>query len=279
MWIAYIVLLLVSISCSLVGTLLVQKKSVMIADTLSHTLLLGIVLVYFLVHDLASPLLIVGAICFAIVTVMFIEQLKKRTSLDTDAILTIVQAGFFSIAVLLISIKLQNVHLDLDIVFLGEVLFASLYRTTLFNISIPIGILHGSIMLVCITTFILVFYPLLKVWLFDSLYALTRGWKVNFLNGALWILVAIVCVLSFQQVGMMLVITLMVAPALASQCIAHSFKGLLFGSAIFSVIFATIGYFVAFKMNFTVSGTVAVVQFIGFLIIFLARKIASSIFN
>ncbi|HLQ75659.1 MAG TPA: metal ABC transporter permease, partial [Alloiococcus sp.] len=56
-----LVAVVVSIACSLPGIFLVLRGSSMISDAITHTVLLGIVLTYFVVHDLNSPFLMVGA--------------------------------------------------------------------------------------------------------------------------------------------------------------------------------------------------------------------------
>ena len=60
------VLCVVAASCSLMGSLLLQRESLMVADAISHTILLGIVVAYYFVGDLSSPWLIVGATLFGV---------------------------------------------------------------------------------------------------------------------------------------------------------------------------------------------------------------------
>ena len=74
---ALIVLILTSISCSLLGIFLVLRKLSMMTDAISHSVLLGIVLAFFLVRDLDSPLLILGASLMGLVTVFLIESIGK----------------------------------------------------------------------------------------------------------------------------------------------------------------------------------------------------------
>ena len=50
----------VSSACALLGVFLVLKSMAMISDAITHTILLGIVIAFFIVHDLNSPFLIIG---------------------------------------------------------------------------------------------------------------------------------------------------------------------------------------------------------------------------
>ena len=51
----------VSAACAVPGVFLVLRKLALVGDAISHVLLFGIVLVFFIVADLDSPWLMVGA--------------------------------------------------------------------------------------------------------------------------------------------------------------------------------------------------------------------------
>ena len=55
------VLLITAITCALIGNFLVLRKLSMVSDAISHSVLLGIVLAFFIVRDVSSPWLIAGA--------------------------------------------------------------------------------------------------------------------------------------------------------------------------------------------------------------------------
>ena len=52
---ALLVLLLTAAACAPLGVFLILRRLSMMADAISHTVLLGIVLAFFLTHDLGSP--------------------------------------------------------------------------------------------------------------------------------------------------------------------------------------------------------------------------------
>ena len=56
-----IISIIISIACSLPGSFLVLRKMSMMTDSITHTILLGIVCAFFITGDLNSPFLIVGA--------------------------------------------------------------------------------------------------------------------------------------------------------------------------------------------------------------------------
>lgn len=50
-----LILLLMGLSCGLLGSLLVLRNQSMLADALAHSVLLGIVLGFFIAHSLDIP--------------------------------------------------------------------------------------------------------------------------------------------------------------------------------------------------------------------------------
>src|SRR5690606_35039886 len=59
----------VAVVCALAGVFLVLRRMALMSDAISHTVLLGIVLVFFLTRDIASPLLVIGAAAMGVATV------------------------------------------------------------------------------------------------------------------------------------------------------------------------------------------------------------------
>ena len=72
-----LIAILVSSSCAILGSFLVLKNMAMVSDAITHTVLLGIVLTFFIVQDLSSPFLIIGAGLTGVITVYFIELLHN----------------------------------------------------------------------------------------------------------------------------------------------------------------------------------------------------------
>ncbi len=65
----------VALACALPGVFLVLRRMAMMSDAISHTVLLGIVLAFFVVGDLESPLLVLGAAAMGVITVALVEAL------------------------------------------------------------------------------------------------------------------------------------------------------------------------------------------------------------
>lgn len=266
------ILILVGINSSILGNLLVQKQAVMVADAISHTILLGIVIGYVCVRNLDSPLLIIGATLFGVLTVYAIELLANHTNIQQDAAIGIVFTFFFALAVIIISKYFDAVHLDIDMVLLGEIIFAPLNKMTLFNWHIPVGYVQNSIVLLVILAFLLRYYASIKLMLFDTTFAQTINVKVRLIQLIMMTLVALHCVVAFQSVGAILVISMMVTPAMFAQLFSKSFLQLLLIGIAFSIINATIGFMVSIQLNVSMSGMIASIGFAIFIISFILKK-------
>lgn len=260
-----LILIFVSLSCSLLGSLLVVNNQSPVADALSHSVLLGIVLAFFLVHDLDSPFLMVGATVFGLFTVYGIEWLTTQ-KLAYDAATGLVFSFFFAVAVILISVFARNVHLDMDMVLLGEVIFAPLYRMTIFSVSLPVALIKSIAIFVLVILFILVTSRRLALFLFDASMAGLVGIKLVALRLLTMSLVSLTIVVSFDAVGAISVISFLVAPAMTALFWAKHFSTMLGLAALFAIMNVTIGYFLAIYFDLTVAGTCA---FIGFLVFLL----------
>ena len=119
-----LIAILIAVACSLLGVFLVLRSMSMLTDAISHTILLGIVLSFFITHKLDSPLLIIGATLVGLLTVYLVELITDTNLVKEDAAIGIVLSVLFSIAVVLISKYTANIHLDIDTILLGEIAFA-----------------------------------------------------------------------------------------------------------------------------------------------------------
>ena len=153
-----LIAILISVACSLLGVFLVLRSMSMLTDAISHTVLLGIVLSFFITHKLDSPLLIVGATLTGLLTVYLVEVLSDSKLVKEDAAIGIVLSILFSVAVILISKYTANIHLDIDTVLLGEIAFAPFHTTEIFGFKIATGLVNGFAILVVNLLFITLFF-------------------------------------------------------------------------------------------------------------------------
>lgn len=267
------ILIVVALACSLLGTILLMRSSLMIADAISHTILLGIVIAFYFTEDLSSPYLIIGATLFGVITVVAIDLLTKTGRMQNDAAIGLVFPLFFSLAVIIISKYYTNVHLDIDMVLLGQVELAPLRQIEIFSIAMPQALFIGLIILGINLLFVLVTYTALKIRLFDETFAKTIGINVALIDLVLMTLVSLTAVTSFESVGSILVIALMATPGMTARCFTNKFSTLLIASALIAVFNSILGYYIGLQLDTSISSMVAVTGFATFLVVFLVTNI------
>ena len=267
-----LIAILISISCSLLGVFLVLKSMSMLTDTISHTVLLGIVLSFFVVHDLSSPFLIVGATLVGLFTVYLVELLKNTNLIKEDAAIAVVLSILFSIAVILISKYTANIHLDIDAVLLGELAFAPFYKIEIFGMNIVKGILTSGIILILNIIFISTFFKELKISTFDKTLASVLGLFPTLVHYLLMTLVSVTAVVSFDAVGATLMISFMIGPAATAYLVAKNLKAMIFYRILVGCLSSIIGFHLARFLDVSISGSIAVVIGLIFFITLLIKR-------
>lgn len=270
---ALIVLILTSISCGLIGIYLVSRKISMLTDAISHTVLLGIVLMFLIVRDLSSPFLLIGAALMGAITVVLVEILGAKNKIGHENAIGVVYPILFSLAVILISKFLRNVHLDLDIVLTGEVIFSSLQKVNILGIEISKNVFQSLIVLLVVIAYILLFYNELKISTFDRDYAIMSGVKVKLVYYSLMLLTSFVAVSSFDSVGGILVISFFIAPAATALLLTKRLGFTILNVVMISIINCLIGYLISIKLNVSMSGTIAFINLLNYCIIIIYNKL------
>jgi manganese/zinc/iron transport system permease protein len=260
-----VVAALVAAACALPGVFLVLRQMAMMSDAISHTVLLGIVLAFFVVRDLGSPLLIVGAAATGVLTVSLIELLNRTGLVKQDAAIGLVFPALFSIAVILISRYVRGVHLDVDSVLLGELAFAPFDRTQVFGLDLPHSAVTMSVILLVNVLFIGLFYKELKLATFDPGLAAALGFSPALIHYSLMTLVSVTAVGAFDAVGSILVVALIITPAAAAYMLTDDLRAMLLWSVGIGVAAAIGGYWLARGMNANIAGSMATVTGIVFL--------------
>ena len=260
----------VAIACSLPGVFLVLRRMAMMSDAISHTVLLGIVIAFFITKSLTSPLLLVGAALMGVVTVSLVELLHRTQLVREDAAIGLVFPAIFSIAVILISRFAGDVHLDTDAVLLGELAFAPFNRLKLLGLDFgPEALYTTGGILVLNLLFVVLLYKELKLATFDPALAAALGFVPGVLHYALMTLVSLTAVGSFDAVGSVLVVAFMIAPPAAAYLMTDRLSRMLIYAACVGVFSAISGYWVAHILDASIAGSMATMTGVSFLAAYL----------
>lgn len=264
-----LIAVVVGIACALPGVFLVLRRMAMMSDAISHTVLLGIVVAFFAIGSLESPLLLLAAAATGVLTVSLVELLLRTRLLRQDAAIGLVFPALFSLAVILISRFARGVHLDVDAVLLGELTFAPLDRVNLAGLDLPRSLVVMSVVLLANVVFITLFYKELKLTTFDAGLAAALGFSPTLIHYGLMVLVSLTAVGAFDAVGSILVVALMIAPPAAAFLLTDRLSRMLLYSAALAAAGAIGGFWLARNLDANIAGSIASVLGVLFLGVFL----------
>jgi len=260
----------VAAACAIPGVFLVLRRMAMMSDAISHAILLGIVLSFFVIKDISSPFLIIGAALSGVLTVSLVELLNKTRLVKEDASIGLVFPVLFSIGVILIARYAWSVHLDVDAVLLGELAFAPFERLIVFGHDVGSKSLYvmGTILILNII-FISVFYKEIKLATFDAGLAAAIGFSPGLIHYGLMSLVSVTAVGAFDAVGSILVVALMIAPPAAAYLLTDNLTKMIFISVILGVVSSISGFWLAILLDANIAGAMATMAGVLFIATFL----------
>jgi manganese/zinc/iron transport system permease protein len=242
----------------------------LLSDAISHAILVGIVIAFFIVEDLASPFLIFAATVTGLLTVLLVELINRTRLVREDASIGLVFPVLFSIGVILISRYAGNVHLDTDAVLLGELAFAPFNRMEIAGADLgPKALwLMGGILALNLVL-IVVFFKEMKLVSFDSALASALGFSPALIHYLLMAQVSITAVGAFDAVGSILVVALMIAPPATAYLLTDDLRRMIIYSAGIGMVGALSGYWIAHALDVSIAGCMASMSGVLFGLVFI----------
>lgn len=261
---------LVAIACAIPGTFLVLRKMAMISDAISHSILPGIVVGFFITQDLNSPLLILLAAITGVLTVVMVEKIQQTKLVKEDTAIGLVFPALFSIGVLMIAKYANDVHLDIDAVLLGELAFTPFDRLYYNDMDFgPKSLWVIGIILTITLGLLFAFYKELKISTFDAGLATSLGFSPAILHYGLMSVASVTTVGAFDAVGAILVVALMIAPAATAYLLTTNLKKMIALACFFGVFSAISGYWAANYLDASIAGSIATMLGLVFLAVYL----------
>ncbi|WP_163582484.1 metal ABC transporter permease [Gracilibacillus saliphilus] len=260
---------LVGFTCGISGSILVLRKMAMIADAISHTVLLGIVLAFFVTQSISGFPMLIGALVIGLFTAIFIEMLH-RTGIPSDAAIGVVFTSLFALGVVLISFIGNQVHLDVKHALMGEITFVPWNQLTFAGVNYgPVAVWMLSIVCILNIVMIIIFYRPIKISTFDPAYAKLIGIPVGFIHYLLMSMVSLSTVASFDSVGAILVVAMLIVPGATAYLLSERFLLVIVLSGLIGILSAISGYMVASFWNVSIAGAMATMTGVFFLLAYL----------
>ncbi|BCN93745.1 manganese transport system membrane protein MntD [Thiomicrorhabdus immobilis] len=254
---------LVAASTSMIGVFLILRKQALIGDAISHSVLLGIVLAFLLTESRSLPVMLTGAVFIGLLTAWLSDTLHRVGKLQSDASIGIIFTLFFALGVILVSLYAGQIDLDQECVLYGEIAFVP-FDTIYFGGTengVEIGPRAfwgiGIVFLIVLLSIVVAFKRLETIAFHPSL-AISLGINVVFWHYFLMTLVSMTTVASFDAVGAILVVALLVIPASSAYLLAKSLKTMLWIAVAYSQAAVLIGYSLAYQLDSSISASIAV---------------------
>lgn len=246
----------IGIACALLGVFLILRRDAMIGHGLAHVTFAGVALGLFLN---LMPLAV--ALVIAVGASLIIMKLKVKAGLHGDTAIAIFSSVGFALGILLATLS-HSFNVDLFSYLFGEILAIETSE-----------VLFSIILAFVVVVLVVLNYHKFMYMTFDRESAKASGVKVDRLDTLLTVLTAITVVLGMKVVGILLVSALVVIPAAAGLQVASSFKQAIFLSTCISVSSVVLGLFLAFLLDLPASGSIVLLSFLAFGLLFLFRQI------
>ncbi len=239
---AFLISLLISLICPLIGTFLVLRRYSMIGDTLAHSSLAGVaggLLFHF------NPIL--SAFGVTSLFALLIELLREKFRRYAELTLVIVLSLSVGIAITIISSG--AVHANVD-----SFLFGSILTVT------PEEVITVAILTVISLIAIFGLFPQLVLLAFDEDGARISGVKARPINYIFSILVAATIAVSLRIVGILVISSLIALPVATAMQLQKSFKKTMAFSVLFSFIDIMGGLFISYYAGAAPGGITAILS-------------------
>lgn len=241
---------LTSISCGIIGSLIVVNRMVFISGGIAHAAFGGIGLAVFLGF---SPSL--GAALFALGVALIMGAVSEKRKHRADTIIGVLWAVGMAVGIILIDLT-PGYHADLMSYLFGSILAVS--RMDLWFM----GILDG---IICLIIFML--FKEFIAMSYDEEFAFVVGIPVTPLYFVLLCLTALSIVMIIRIVGLILIIALLTIPPYIAEHYTASLKKMMIASALLGTCFTLTGLGISYYWDLTSGATIIMVAGITFLCI------------
>jgi ABC-type Mn2+/Zn2+ transport system permease subunit len=238
--------ILIGIITSLLGVLVVLRRSAFFGDAIAHASLAGVAIG---VLTGWQPLLTATGVGVGIA--MSLHVMERYTRLALDTVLGFTLPFFMAIGVLLLSLK-PGYQPELMSILFGSILTVGQEHVLLIIV----------ITLVVLGVF-LRFRPQLIFATFDEEAAQLAGIRVNWILTGYYMLLALVIIASIRAVGIILVNALLIIPAATAKMLATSLARMFILAPLLGILSVTGGMMLSYYVNLP-SGP-AIVVFAGLL--------------
>jgi len=239
-----------AIACALLGSFLLLRRQSLLGDAISHSVLPGIVAAFLLSGSRDPLVMFIGAAVAGVVAAGLVEVVRRAARLEPGAAMGVVFPVLFALGVLLLEQGgARSVDLDADCVLYGElsrIIWSPPAGVALGSpaslSSLPRELSSAAVVAALSILFVVVLFKELRLASFDPALATSLGFSAGTLHVLLLVLTAAAVVVSFEAVGSILVIAMLICPAASARLFTDRLSRQLWLAALFAIACVVGGY-------------------------------------
>jgi len=245
--------ILTGIVCAVVGVYVVVRGMAFFGDALAHSILPGVAVGYLITGGSREPMFWWGT-GTAVLVSLAIGAVSKGARIKQDTAIGIIFAGMFALGIAIIS-TVKSYTVDLTHFLFGDVLGVSGNQLLL------IGVFSALILLLVIA-----FYKEFLVLTFDPTLAATLRIPVRMFEYLQLVLIALTIAVSFQAVGVALMVAMLVTPAAAAYLLTKRLPVMMILAAVIASASGVIGLYLSYYVNVASGPAIVLVATLFFLL-------------
>jgi len=241
---------LVGVTSAVLSCFLILKGWSLMGDAVSHAVLPGVVLAY-----VAGLPVLLGAFVTGMLCALATGFLSSNSRIKEDTVMGVVFSGLFALGVVMYA----KVQPDID---LHHVLFGDMLGVIWSDVLLAAAVLVPAFVV------LMVFRRDLMMFAFDPEHATVAGLSVRSLHYGLLGILSLVIVASIKAVGIILVISVLIAPGAISYLLVNRFESMVWLSIPISLLATFTGVTASYHLNSAPAPTIVVVLSLLFIIAF-----------
>ncbi|HNO80588.1 MAG TPA: iron chelate uptake ABC transporter family permease subunit [Phycisphaerae bacterium] len=233
-----------AMACALPGTFLVLRKMSLMGDAISHAVLPGLAIAFLITNSRGVLPMFIGAVIVGILTAVGTQVITRHGKVESGAAMGVVFSILFALGLVLIRQAADHVDLDPQCVLYGNL---SQIPLDALDGGVPPAVVNVALALLLNIIFVCALYKELKICAFDPQLATTLGINANVMHYLLMVVVAVTTVASFEAVGSILVIAMLIVPAATARLLSDRMGTTLVLAVIVAGVSAVLGHLLAFR--------------------------------
>ncbi|VEP17430.1 Manganese transport system membrane protein MntC [Hyella patelloides LEGE 07179] len=237
---------------AIVGSYLILQQMGMMGGVIAHAVLPGISIAFFLEINLA-----IGAFIAGILSALLVMGIETRSQIKVDSAMALTLSSFLALGIILINLLKTN-QIDLSSILFGDILGVTakdVWQTAIITIFI-----------VVVTK---LFYKELEFYTFDPIGAKACGLPVKLLYFGLICAITLTIVASMQTVGVLLVMSLLVGPAITAYLLIKELYQMMIVGAIIGIFSSISGMYISYYCDLPSGAAIVMTIFSCFMLAFL----------